>query len=136
MKVTLGKRNDIDDWNARNFVIYYMEKYKEHTNDPDRIFSKDVWLMWGLHIKRFMKKLRLTNAEYKDYIDFLFSPKFKNTGIIGFMAIVSEKLYYRYKVQHESRVKENPRSLRRATDEEVESIKRMIAELSEKPKRI
>ncbi len=134
MKVVMGQRINVPSWTARDFTAYYMFKYRESMEDPTHEFPKETWLMWSAHIKRFMKKLRLTNEDYKEYIDFLFSPKFKARGIIGFMAIVNEKLYYRYNIVKQSKIKKNPHVTREATDEEVASIRKMIDDLYDRMK--
>jgi len=94
--VTMGKR-DVSRWDTGDFVSYYMSKYKILRNDPQCSFPEKVWLVYGAHIKRFLGKLKISNEEYRDFVDWVFSPSFLGLrSNVGFMAIVSYNVWYYY----------------------------------------
>jgi len=81
-------------WNTTEFTKYYMDTYKRLREDSEYVFPVRAWAMYGVHIKRFMKKYNLSNQEYKLFLDWVFSDDFlcgrKN---IGFMCIVDPDVY-------------------------------------------
>lgn len=94
--LTKGKR-DVSKWTTKEFVSYYMDKYKTLRQDPLFEFPDVAWVMYGTHIKRFIAKVKTTNEEYRDFMDWIFSPDFMGTrSNIGFMAIVSYDVWYYY----------------------------------------
>jgi len=97
MTVLVKGKREVAHWTTKEFTAYYMEKYKTLRRDPMYEFPDTAWLMYGVHIKRFMNKLKMTNEEYRDFIDWVFSPKFLGVrSNVGFMAIVKYEVWYYY----------------------------------------
>ena len=97
MPILNKKPVDVEKWTTRDFVGYYMHYYRKLIGDETYTFPQFTWLQYGVHIKRFKNKLQITNSEYRDFIDYLFSPKFiKPDRLVGFMAIVSGSVFHYY----------------------------------------
>lgn len=109
---------NINDWNTRDFVSYYIKKYKELSNDDNFKFSPEVFLMYGARIKRFREKLKIKSKEYKDFIDWVFSD-FRKFSNIAFSVIVNEKVWYYYK---RSKNVGNSHVVRPITEEELKKM--------------
>ena len=100
MPILVKKPIDVEKWTTRDFVGYYMHYYRRMIGDETYEFPKFTWLQYGVHIKRFKNKLQITNSEYRDFIDYLFSPKFITpNNIVGFMAIVNASVFHYYQRQ-------------------------------------
>lgn len=94
MAVVKMERDTGARWNTTEFTRYYMDTYRKLRNQPDYVFPVRAWAMYGVNIKRFMKKYNLSNQEYKLFMDWVFSDDFlcgrKN---LGFMCIVNPDVY-------------------------------------------
>lgn len=81
-------------WNTTDFSKYYMDTYRRLLDDPKYEFPQRAWAMYGVHIKRFMKKYNLSSQEYKSFLDWVFSEDFlcgrKN---LGFLCIIDSDVY-------------------------------------------
>lgn len=90
----------LDQWNTRDFIMYYSNKLGELTGNS-LVIPPEAWAGFGSRIKGFKKKLNLSNIEYKNFIDKVFSKFFINKEYEpSFGCIVSEKVYYlTYKIR-------------------------------------
>jgi hypothetical protein len=81
-------------WNTTDFTRFYMDTYRTLKGDPKYVFPVSAWAMYGVHIKRFMKKYKISSQEYKTFLDWVFSEEFlcgrKN---VGFLCIVNPDVY-------------------------------------------
>ena len=92
-QVTYTAAKSIEKWSSRDFLIYYSNKLKDLTGRYLEIPS-DAWMGFMSRIKGFKKKLKLTNIEYKHFIDQVFSNFFvKNKYEPTFGCIVSERVF-------------------------------------------
>jgi hypothetical protein len=84
----------LEKWSSRDFIIYYSNSLKNLTG-KNLIVPPEAWIGFGARIKGFQRKLNLTNIEYKNFIDKVFSSFYvKNKYQPSFGSIVSEKIYY------------------------------------------
>jgi hypothetical protein len=84
----------LEKWSSRDFIIYYSNSLKKLTGENLKV-PPEAWVGFGARIKGFQRKLNLTNIEYKNFIDEVFSSFYvKNKYQPSFGSIVSEKIYY------------------------------------------
>lgn len=85
---------EISKWTSKDFLIYFSTKYKESTHQGFNI-PNEAWVPMMSRIKNFKSKLKLSNEDYKKFLDTVFSKFFKQRGFVpSFGAIISEKVYY------------------------------------------
>jgi hypothetical protein len=81
-------------WNTTDFTRYYMETYRRLHNKPEYEFPDRAWAMYGTHIRRFIRKYKLSSQAYKTFLDWVFSDDFlcgrKN---LGFLCTVDADVY-------------------------------------------
>jgi hypothetical protein len=124
MPVLVKGKYDVKNWTTADFISYYMKKYKELRNDPMYKFPDTAWLLYGVHIKRFMTKLKLTNEDYRDFIDWVFSPVFLGKrNNVGFMAIVKYEVWYYYQ---RMKNQQNPHIVNRPKYGELQKMRNII----------
>lgn len=88
------KIKSLDQWNTRDFIKYYSIKLEKLTGKR-LLVPPEAWVGFGARIKGFKEKLNLTNIEYRNFIDKVFSKFFIGAGYEpSFGCIVSEKVYY------------------------------------------
>lgn len=110
---------DVTDWTAKDFVNYYMFKYRELTHNPDYKFPDKAWLMYGIHVKRFLKEGKITKDDYRKFIDYVFSSDFLESGRFpGIMAIVNKQVFYYFK----------KKEVGSETDDDIEALKKIKAQ--------
>jgi len=96
-KHRLDLEKPIDEWNSAHFVKYFKQKYEDkYATKPH--FSQDEWGAYALRIHDFLHRHQkeITNAEYKQFIDYLFKKvatrMFKPTIVI----ITSDMYFYKW----------------------------------------
>ena len=90
----VSKPKEIKDWSNKDFVIYFSKKIEETTGNRMKI-EPVAWAAYSGRIKGFRTKFHISNEQYKDFIDKVFSKFFSQNGYTpSFGAIVSEKVYY------------------------------------------
>ena len=94
----IGKTNDIakplESWSNKDFLMYYSNRLCELTGQGVRLEEGAAWQAFIGRIKGFRTKLRLSNSQYKDFIDKVFDEFFRQDGYVPvFGAIVSERVF-------------------------------------------
>ena len=94
MTIVRMERPAVEFWSTTDFTRWYMDRYREMKNSWDLEFPDRAWAMYGTHIKRFMKKFKLSNTEYRAFIDWVFSEDFLcGRRDITFLCIVNPDVY-------------------------------------------
>jgi hypothetical protein len=83
----------IDKWSNKDFVIYFSNKLAETTGTPLKI-EGPAWIGFMSRIKGFRSKLVISNTQYKEFIDSIFSKFFDRGYVPVFGSIVSERVYF------------------------------------------
>lgn len=87
----------VEHWNNSDFVGFIMRSIIDLRGDPTFKFPNVAWLMYGVHVKRFRKRVEITNVEYKAFIDWVFSDDFlRGRRAVSFLAVVTIDVYYLY----------------------------------------
>jgi hypothetical protein len=96
MAVVIMTREPVEKWNSKDFAAHYMRKLEEISGVHMVYVSRD-WAIYSTHIKRFMNKLHLSNAEYKDFVDWVFSPDFLcGKTHVNFLCVVNPDVHQLY----------------------------------------
>lgn len=86
----------LEQWSNRDFLLYFSDCLKRAGNGG-LVIPPVAWRAYLSRMKGFRMKLRLSNQDYKCFIDTLFSEYFlKNKFVPVFGSIVSEKVYHIY----------------------------------------
>jgi hypothetical protein len=86
-----------NNWNNKDFVIYFSNKLREKTGSGLEI-PKEAWFPYISRIKGFRTKLKLNDKDYKEFVDKVVDVFFAQPGYVpAFGAIVSEKVFYTVK---------------------------------------
>jgi hypothetical protein len=91
----------LEQWSNKDFLLYFSDCLKRAGNGG-LIIPPVAWRAYLSRMKGFRMKLRLSNQDYKCFIDTLFSERFlKNKFVPIFGSIVSEKVYHMYQERPE-----------------------------------
>jgi len=92
--VSASPKKAINDWSNKDFLLYFSNLLKIARGKGLEI-PPDAWPGFLGRMKGFRKKVILTNVQYKEFIDLLFSSALTQMGFFpNFGAIVSERVYY------------------------------------------
>jgi hypothetical protein len=90
----IGSSKPVDQWNNKDFLLYFSDKLKQSSGQGLRLEASVEWLGFISRIKGFRNKLNLNNVQYKDFVDKVFLHFFsQNKYTPTFGAIVSERVY-------------------------------------------
>jgi len=107
----------LQNWNSKDFLIYFSQQYGDLTGHTFYIPSQG----WGplmARIKGFKEKLKLSNEDYKLFIDNVFKVFFTQKDYVPtFGAITSEKVFF---------VVKNLKIEVSCTNEDFESLKKEL----------
>ena len=90
----VGSSKSLEQWNNKDFLIYFSDKLKQSSGKGLRLEAPVEWLGFISRIKGFRNKLNLNNTQYKDFIDKVFLHFFTQDNYTPtFGAVVSERVY-------------------------------------------
>ncbi|MCK9428780.1 MAG: hypothetical protein M0R17_02065 [Candidatus Omnitrophica bacterium] len=96
VKLIEKEQKPLDQWSNKDFLLYFSDSLKGAGNGG-LLIPPLAWRAYLSRIKGFRLKLRVSNQEYKCFIDTLFSKAFlKNKFVPVFGSIVSERVYNMY----------------------------------------
>lgn len=83
----------LEKWSNKDFLIYYSNKLKEITG-RELTIPPIAWQGFMARMKGFRKKLGISNQDYKEFVDRVFSELFIGKQYVpAFGSIVSERVY-------------------------------------------
>lgn len=83
----------LEKWSNKDFLKHFSNKLKE-TTGKELDIPPIAWQGFMGRMKGFRKKLGISNQEYKEFIDRVFSELFVGKGYVpAFGSIVSERVY-------------------------------------------
>ncbi|MCK9542901.1 MAG: hypothetical protein M0R03_12815 [Novosphingobium sp.] len=91
--IKVKKEKSVDKWSTKDFLIYFSRKLNESTGNYLEI-PKEAWAGFTSRMKNFIKGERLTNIEYKRFIDDVFIEFSKMKYEVTFGCIVSKRVLY------------------------------------------
>ena len=126
MAVVVKKPPEVEHWSTSDFTRYFMFKWSQFHKNTTYKFPKESWLMYGVHIKRFIGKHKLTNTAYRDFVDWVFElATSRHKQFLAFPAIVDNRMWILYqRIGH----KDSPHVVKPITDVETEKLTNELCE--------
>lgn len=90
-----GHQKPIEKWSVLDFVKYFSTLLIFHEYPPLKI-PNVAWRAYGGRTRQFLDSTKISNAQYKRYLEFLFSPELRDAHFVPtFSSAVSKRSYFR-----------------------------------------
>lgn len=91
-KTKFALPEDIRQWGALHFVMYFSKKWRESGGEGLTI-PHEAWAAFGGRVSEFRRQTGISNQHYKEFIDDVVDEFPKRKMDVVFGSIVSKKVY-------------------------------------------